>query len=73
VSDDAAALAARLAERADALARLLAAPGVERALVDASFSALTTTVGDLGAALRSVVPDGPQALAIGDVVDVLPY
>ena len=59
---DAAALAARLAEEADALARLLAAPGAQRALVDESFSALATTVGHLDAALRNDRADGPAAL-----------
>ena len=62
MSDDAAALATRLAEEADALAQLLAAPGAQRALVDESFSALATTVGHLGAALRNDGADGPAAL-----------
>ena len=64
MADDAAELAARLAEQADAFARLLAAPGTDRDQVDESFVSLATTVSHLGDALRAVEQDGPVARAL---------
>jgi predicted RNase H-like nuclease len=61
MADEATELSACVAEQAAALTQLLAAPGGrDRARVEETYSALVSTLGRLGDALRVGQDDGPQ-------------